>query len=93
MKNDQRYFVENLSCNIVRLKKDCTAEELRVPNVKDNFKLPPQASEQRHIPYAEMIPAIGPQRLHSRQSKSFGMQCKTYYVHVKKSCHLLLQNV
>lgn len=69
MKNDQRYFVENLSCNIVRLKKDCNAEELRGPNVKDNFKLP-----QRHIPYAEMIPAIGPQRLHSPQSKLFGMQ-------------------
>ncbi|TYH50996.1 hypothetical protein ES332_D10G243800v1 [Gossypium tomentosum] len=62
MKNDQRYFVENLSCNIVRLKKDCNAEELRGPNVKDNFKLP-----QCHIPYAEMIPAIGPQRLHSPQ--------------------------
>ncbi|XP_012454785.1 proline-rich receptor-like protein kinase PERK3 isoform X5 [Gossypium raimondii] len=75
MKNDQRYFVENLSCNIVRLKKDCNAEELRGPNVKDNFKLP-----QCHIPYAEMIPAIGPQRLHSPQSKLFGMQCKTYYV-------------
>ncbi|KAK8333715.1 hypothetical protein V6Z12_A10G220700 [Gossypium hirsutum] len=64
MKNDQRYFVENLSCNIVRLKKDCNAEELRGPNVKDNFKLP-----QRHIPYAEMIPAIGPQRLHSPQNR------------------------
>ncbi|KAK8276838.1 hypothetical protein V6Z12_D10G226000 [Gossypium hirsutum] len=64
MKNDQRYFVENLSCNIVRLKKDCNAEELRGPNVKDNFKLP-----QCHIPYAEMIPAIGPQRLHSPQNR------------------------
>ncbi|TYG99898.1 hypothetical protein ES288_A10G232900v1 [Gossypium darwinii] len=64
MKNDQRYFVENLSCNIVRLKKDCNAEELRGPNVKDNFKLP-----QRQIPYAEMIPAIGPQRLHSPQNR------------------------
>ncbi|KAH1045994.1 hypothetical protein J1N35_036778 [Gossypium stocksii] len=64
MKNDQRYFIENLSCNIVRLKKDCNAEELRGPNVKDNFKLP-----QCHIPYAEMIPAIGPQRLHSPQNR------------------------
>ncbi|GMI80482.1 hypothetical protein like AT1G55200 [Hibiscus trionum] len=54
MKNDQSYFVENLSCNIVRLKEDGNAVKLRGPNVRDNLRLP--AARRSSV---EMIPADG----------------------------------
>ncbi|GMI70109.1 hypothetical protein HRI_000680100 [Hibiscus trionum] len=57
MKNDQRYFIENLSCNVVRLKEDCNAVELRGPNVRDNFKIP--VPRRSNVTYAEMIPEDG----------------------------------
>ncbi|WRX12335.1 Protein kinase domain - like 10 [Theobroma cacao] len=58
LKNDQRYFLENLSCNIVRMKKDNNVEELRGPNVRDNYKAP--AARKSNVTYAEMIPATSP---------------------------------
>ncbi|KAL4290150.1 hypothetical protein GQ457_14G020730 [Hibiscus cannabinus] len=57
MKNDQRYFMENLSCNVVKLKEDCNAVELRGPNVRDIVKLP--VPRRSNVTYAEMIPENG----------------------------------
>ncbi|KAK8482439.1 hypothetical protein V6N12_002115 [Hibiscus sabdariffa] len=57
MKNDQRYFIENLSCNVVKLKEDCNAVELRGPNVRDIVKLP--VPRRSNVTYAEMIPENG----------------------------------
>ncbi|KAK8609412.1 hypothetical protein V6N13_061861 [Hibiscus sabdariffa] len=57
MKNDQRYFIENLSCNVVKLKEDCNAVELRGPNVRDSIKLP--VPRRTNVTYAEMIPENG----------------------------------
>ncbi|XVF00129.1 hypothetical protein REPUB_Repub03eG0258400 [Reevesia pubescens] len=69
MKNDQKYFVENLSCNIARLKKDNNIEELRGPNVRDSYK--PPALRRSNVTYAEMIPAISPSEVQSpRKSRS-----------------------
>ncbi|XP_039067487.1 probable serine/threonine-protein kinase PBL23 [Hibiscus syriacus] len=53
MKNDQRYFIQNLSCNVVRWKEDCNVVELRGPNVRDNFRLP--AASRSNVTYAEMV--------------------------------------
>ncbi|XWS57071.1 hypothetical protein CRYUN_Cryun09bG0140100 [Craigia yunnanensis] len=58
VKNDQKYFVENLSCNIARMKKDNKVKELRGPNVRDNYK--PPAARKSNVTYAEMIPATSP---------------------------------
>ncbi|XWS74620.1 hypothetical protein CRYUN_Cryun01aG0014300 [Craigia yunnanensis] len=68
MKNDQKYFVENLSCNIVRMKKDNNVEELRGPNVRDNYK--PPAARKSNVTYAEMIPATSPSEVQSRRKFS-----------------------
>ncbi|XWS08218.1 hypothetical protein CRYUN_Cryun41cG0060900 [Craigia yunnanensis] len=68
IKNDQKYFVENLSCNIVRMMKDNNAEELRGPNVRDNYK--PPAARKSNVTYAEMIPATGPSGVQSPPKSS-----------------------
>ncbi|XVF82585.1 hypothetical protein PTKIN_Ptkin16aG0061500 [Pterospermum kingtungense] len=65
MKNDQRYFVENLSCNIVRVKKDNNVEELRGPNVRGTYK--PPFARISNVTYAEMIPAISTSEVQSRR--------------------------
>ncbi|XP_022764345.1 inactive protein kinase SELMODRAFT_444075-like [Durio zibethinus] len=69
MKNDQRYIVENISCNIVRMTKDNNVEELRGPNVKENFK--PPAPRTSNVTYAEMIPAISPAEVQSSRKCHF----------------------
>lgn len=69
LKNDQKYFVENLSCNIVRMKKDNNVEELRGPNVRNDYK--PPSVRKSNVTYAEMIPAISPTEFQSRRSKLF----------------------
>ncbi|KAE8712004.1 DnaJ domain,Myb-like DNA-binding domain [Hibiscus syriacus] len=53
MKNDQRYFIQNLSCNVVRLKEDFSVVELRGPKVSDNFRCP--AASRSNVMYAEMV--------------------------------------
>ncbi|OMO49429.1 putative serine-threonine protein kinase, plant-type [Corchorus capsularis] len=55
LKSDQRFFIENLTCNIVRMKKDNTVEELRGPNVREINKINP-APRRSNVSYAEMIP-------------------------------------
>ncbi|EXC64765.1 hypothetical protein L484_000070 [Morus notabilis] len=34
MKNDMKYFLENLSCGIWRIKDNCKIEQLRAPNAR-----------------------------------------------------------
>ncbi|KAK6271298.1 hypothetical protein POUND7_008396 [Theobroma cacao] len=67
LKNDRRYFLQNLSCNIVRMKKDNNVEELRGPNVRDNYKAP--AARKSNVTYAEMIPATSPCKVQTPRSK------------------------
>ncbi|XP_022744431.1 inactive protein kinase SELMODRAFT_444075-like isoform X5 [Durio zibethinus] len=61
MKNDERYFVENLSCNMVRIKKDNKVKKLRGPAGRDDRK--PPAARKSIVTYAEMIPATSPSKV------------------------------
>ena len=49
--------------------KDNNVEELRGPNVRDNYK--PHAARRSNVTYAEMIPATGPREVQSPPSKLF----------------------
>lgn len=59
MKKDRKYFIENLSCGVSRMKRDNTIEELRGPKGTETTKLAQEkttTSTGPYVSYGEMIP-------------------------------------
>ncbi|KAK9056000.1 hypothetical protein SSX86_027087 [Deinandra increscens subsp. villosa] len=60
MKKDRKYFMEKLTCGILRMKRDNTIEKLRGPiTIDDNKqKVVKRTISSEHFSYGEMIPVM-----------------------------------
>ncbi|KAI3800720.1 hypothetical protein L1987_28814 [Smallanthus sonchifolius] len=72
MKKDRKYFMEKLTCGILRMKHDNTIEKLREPIIIDDKKqkLVKRTINSNHVSYGEMIPVMSKQELSSKISTS-----------------------
>ncbi|KAL4563577.1 hypothetical protein LXL04_027620 [Taraxacum kok-saghyz] len=65
MKKDRKYFMENLTCGILRMKRDNRVEKLRGPIIMEDKKLRSlrRTSSNEHVSYGEMIPVMSKREL------------------------------
>lgn len=66
MKKDRKYFMEKLTCGILRMKSDNTIEKLRGPVMmidEKKQKLVRRTVNSDHVSYGEMIPEMSKQEL------------------------------
>ncbi|CAK9170432.1 unnamed protein product [Ilex paraguariensis] len=52
MKKDRRYFMDNLSCGILRMKQDGSVEHLREPKAAEIQKMPTAVDQSSHVDFA-----------------------------------------
>ncbi|KAI3709934.1 hypothetical protein L2E82_39704 [Cichorium intybus] len=67
MKKDRKYFMEKLSCGILRMKRDNTIEKLREPITMEDKKLRSSKSNE-HFSYGEMIPVMSKRELSPKKT-------------------------
>ena len=60
MKKDKKYFMDKLTCGILRMKRDNTIKMLREPIIREDKKLR-RAKSSEHFSYGEMIPVMSKQ--------------------------------
>lgn len=60
MKKDKKYFMDKLTCGILRMKRDNTIKKLREPIIREDRKLQRTKSSE-HFSYGEMIPVMSKQ--------------------------------
>ncbi|KAJ9565583.1 hypothetical protein OSB04_001549 [Centaurea solstitialis] len=72
MKKDKRYFMDRLTCGIMRMKRDNTIEKLRGPITMEEKKPPlgKRSTSNEHVSYGEMIPAMSKERLSQKKTPS-----------------------
>ncbi|KAI3741538.1 hypothetical protein L1987_59212 [Smallanthus sonchifolius] len=72
MKKDRKYFMEKLTCGILRMKHDNTIEKLREPIIINDKKqkLVKRTISSKHVSYGEMIPVMSKQELSSKKTSN-----------------------
>ncbi|XP_024963786.1 serine/threonine-protein kinase CDG1-like [Cynara cardunculus var. scolymus] len=72
MKKDKKYFMDKLTCGILRLKRDNTIEKLRGPITMEDKKLPlgKRTTSNEHVSYGEMIPEMSQEGLSPKKTPS-----------------------
>ncbi|XP_068661751.1 serine/threonine-protein kinase PBS1-like [Aristolochia californica] len=56
MKKDKKYFLENLSCGISRMKSNKSVEQLRGPKIRGSNNIAREGSKNSPVTYDEMLP-------------------------------------
>ncbi|KAI3681027.1 hypothetical protein L6452_35809 [Arctium lappa] len=71
MKKDKKYFMDKLTCGILRMKRDNTIEELRGPiTITMEEKIGKRTTSNDHVSYGEMIPAMSKEELSQKKTQS-----------------------
>ncbi|CAI9292971.1 unnamed protein product [Lactuca saligna] len=70
MKKDRKFFMEKLTCGILRMKRDNTVEKLRGPITMEDKKLrsSKRTPSNEHVSYGEMIPVMSKRELSPKKT-------------------------
>nr|GFA31233.1 inactive protein kinase SELMODRAFT_444075-like [Tanacetum cinerariifolium] len=90
MKKDKKYFMDKLTCGILRMKRDNTIEKLRGPIIREdkNLQSGKRTKSSEHVSYGEMIPVMSKQAV--AQIKTLSPQKATNLLRKEEGTHRLL---